>query len=185
LLESTATLTDEILDMHDRIVGSAFAKAKRTYTTSFQESAKAINEKVRLYAKVGHALIEAKKADKDAFAAIEQIVSWEQFTQSVNEADKLARSEDFDYLGLVGESYSQIRRYAAEFIEAFEFRAAPVAQNLVDAIAVLRVLNANKTRRIPDDAPKKLSENAQASLRTIRWIMAILIQASLVRGLIS
>jgi hypothetical protein len=34
-------------------------------------------------------------------------------------------------------------------------------------------------------SPKKLSENAQASLRTIRWIMAILIQASLVRGLIS
>ena len=32
---------------------------------------------------------------------------------------------------------------------------------------------------------QKLSENAQASLRTIRWIMAILIQASLVRGLIS
>jgi hypothetical protein len=32
---------------------------------------------------------------------------------------------------------------------------------------------------------EKLSENAQASLRTIRWIMAILIQASLVRGLIS
>jgi transposase-like protein len=32
---------------------------------------------------------------------------------------------------------------------------------------------------------KNLSENAQASLRTIRWIIAILIQASLVRGLIS
>jgi hypothetical protein len=35
------------------------------------------------------------------------------------------------------------------------------------------------------DVPENLSENAQASLRTIRWIMAILIQASLVRGLIS
>ena len=34
-------------------------------------------------------------------------------------------------------------------------------------------------------AAENLSENAQASLRTIRWIMAILIQASLVRGLIS
>jgi hypothetical protein len=32
---------------------------------------------------------------------------------------------------------------------------------------------------------KNLSENAQASLRTMRGIMAILIQASLVRGLIS
>src|ERR1700730_13230178 len=30
--------------------------------------------------------------------------------------------------------------------------------------------------------PENLSEKAQASLRTIRWIMAILIQASLVRG---
>jgi hypothetical protein len=36
----------------------------------------------------------------------------------------------------------------------------------------------------PEDG-KNLSENAQASLRTMRWIMAILIQASLVRGLIS
>jgi hypothetical protein len=35
------------------------------------------------------------------------------------------------------------------------------------------------------ESPEKLSGNAQASLRTIRWIMAILIQASLVRGLIS
>jgi len=32
---------------------------------------------------------------------------------------------------------------------------------------------------------QNLSENAQASLRSMRWIMAILIQASLVRGLIS
>jgi len=32
---------------------------------------------------------------------------------------------------------------------------------------------------------ENLSENAQASLRSMRWIMAILIQASLVRGLIS
>jgi phage-related minor tail protein len=32
---------------------------------------------------------------------------------------------------------------------------------------------------------KNLSENAQASLRTMRCIIAILIQASLVRGLIS
>ena len=38
---------------------------------------------------------------------------------------------------------------------------------------------------LPGVFTKNLSENAQASLRTIRWIMAILIQAWLVRGLIS
>src|SRR5580704_14806182 len=53
LLDTRATLIDEILDLHARMVGSAFAKAKRAYETSFfQEAGKAINEKVRLYAKV-------------------------------------------------------------------------------------------------------------------------------------
>ena len=73
LLDTQSTLIDEILDMHDRMIGSAFAKAKRSYETSFQEAGKAINEKVRLYAKVGQALIRAKEAGNDAFMAIEQI----------------------------------------------------------------------------------------------------------------
>ena len=42
LLDTGATLIDEILDLHDRMVGSAFAKAKRAYEVSFQESGKAI-----------------------------------------------------------------------------------------------------------------------------------------------
>ena len=75
LLDTEATLTDEILDMHDRMISGAFAKAKRSYETSFQESGKAINEKVRLYAKVGQALIEAKATGNDPFIAIEQIFS--------------------------------------------------------------------------------------------------------------
>jgi FAD/FMN-containing dehydrogenase len=140
---------------HDRIVGSAFAKAKQTYTTSFQESAKAINEKVRLYAKVGHALIEAKKADKDAFAAIEQIVSWEQFTQSVNEADKLARSEDFDYLGLVGESYSQsctgehgIGCGKLDFLIAEHGEAVSVMRSIKQAIDPDNIMNPGKILRV-------------------------------------
>jgi hypothetical protein len=76
---------------------------------SFQEAGKAINEKVRLYAQVGQALIEAKDGGSDPFEAIERVMSWEQFTQSVQEAEKLARPEDFDYLGLLSNHYS--RRY--------------------------------------------------------------------------
>ena len=45
LLDTQSTLIDEILDLHDRMVGSAFAKAKRAYETSFQEAGKAINER--------------------------------------------------------------------------------------------------------------------------------------------
>jgi hypothetical protein len=105
------------------------------------------------YAKVGQALIKAKEAGNDPFLAIEEILSWEQFTQSVSEAEKLARPEDFDYLGLLGDHYPQLRRYLPAFLEAFEFKAAPTARNIIEALEVLRKLFASKARSIPDDAP--------------------------------
>jgi hypothetical protein len=54
-----------------------------------------MNEKIRLYVKVGQALISAKAESRDPFQAIEQIVPWQKFTQTVSEAVKLARAEDF------------------------------------------------------------------------------------------
>ena len=46
LLDTEATITDQILDMHDRIVGRMFNEAKRKHEQGFAESGKAINEKV-------------------------------------------------------------------------------------------------------------------------------------------
>ena len=126
---------------------------KRAYESSFQEAGKAINEKVRLYAQVGQALIEAKVAGGDPFEAIERLMTWEQFTQSVSEAATLARPEDFDYLGLLSNHYQQLRRYTPAFLEAFEFRAAPAAQKLLEAVEVLKRLAASNARSIPEDAP--------------------------------
>jgi hypothetical protein len=65
LLEASSTLTDEILDLHDRFVGSIFNKARRRRDEAFQSSGKAINEKVRLYARIGQALLAAKENGAD------------------------------------------------------------------------------------------------------------------------
>jgi TnpA family transposase len=173
LLDTHSTLIDEILDLHDRMIGSAFAKAKRAYETSFQEAGKAINEKVRLYAQVGQALIEAKDIGSDPFEAIERVVSWEQFTQSVQEAEKLARPEDFDYLGLLSNHYAQLRRYTPVFLEAFEFRAAPAARKILDAVEVLKRLSASKARSVPEDAPTEFVRR--------RWAPHVFTEAGLDR----
>ena len=91
LVETSATITDEIIDLNDRMIGSFFAKAKHAYEQSFAESGQAINDKVRLFAEVGTALIEAKDAGTDPFASIEALMSWEEFMQNVLDAQKLSR----------------------------------------------------------------------------------------------
>jgi hypothetical protein len=49
LLDTTATLTDEILNLHDRLIGSFFTRAKHKYEKRFAAEGKAVNDKVRLY----------------------------------------------------------------------------------------------------------------------------------------
>jgi hypothetical protein len=55
-----ATLIDETIDLHDRIMGTLFNRARRQHAERFQQAGKAINDKVRLYSHIGRALLEAK-----------------------------------------------------------------------------------------------------------------------------
>jgi hypothetical protein len=108
-IEGMATVTDEVIDLHDRILGKLFSIARLKHQQQFQEAGKAINDKVRLYGRVGQALLDAKACGSDAFAAIEAVMSWDDFTASVAEAQQLARPGDFDYLHLIGEGYTAVR----------------------------------------------------------------------------
>jgi TnpA family transposase len=151
--ESTATVTDEIIDLHDRIIGKIFNTAKNRHQQQFQASGKAINDKVRLYGRIGKALLDAKESGTDPYTAIEAVISWDAFTASVGEAQTLARPGDFDFLHHIGESYATVRRYAPEFLAVLTFRAAPAATDLLKAIEVLRAMNKDNSRKVPADTP--------------------------------
>ena len=152
-IEGMAIVTDEIIDLHDRILGKLFNAAKNKHQQQFQASGKAINAKVRLYGRIGQALIDAKQSGRDPFAAIEAVMPWDAFAESVTEAQKLAQPEDFDFLHRIGESYSTLRRYAPEFLDVLKLRAAPAAKDVLDAIEVLRGMNTDNARKVPADAP--------------------------------
>ena len=152
-LEGTATVTDEVVDLHDRILVKLFSTAKNKHQQQFQKQGKAINDKVRLYAKIGHALLEAKQSGTDPYAAIETIIPWNDFTQSVTDADQLAQAESFDHLHLVSEQFNTLRRYTPEFLAVLKLRAAPAARAVLDAIEVVHGMNSDSARKVPADAP--------------------------------
>jgi hypothetical protein len=49
VIETTATVIDELIDLHDRALIAVFNRAKHKHESEFTRSGKAINEKVRLY----------------------------------------------------------------------------------------------------------------------------------------
>lgn len=114
------------------------SRAKRQHAERFQHSGKAINDKLRLYGRVGRALLQARQSGGDPFAAIEAVLPWEEFRQSVQEAESLAQPAEFDYLPLLGESAASLRRYTPALLEAILWKAAPAARDLLRAVDVLK-----------------------------------------------
>ena len=168
-IEGMATVIDEIIDLHDHIITKLFSTAKHKHAEQFQASGKAINDKVRLYGRIGLALIEAKKSGADPFAAIESILPWADFTESVSEAQVLAQPASFDFLHRMGDGYATLRRYAPTFLEVLKLRAAPAAKDVLDAVETLRSMNTSNAKQVPTDAPSKFI--------TPRWARLVKTQA--------
>lgn len=153
LLDRAAFLTDEALEMHDRMVGQALSKAKATRDENLKGRGKQVNEKVGLYAGVGKALIAARKSGEDPYALVEEFVPWERFVESVAEAEDLALPEAFDFLEHLQDHHRRLRKYAPLLLESFDFSAAPPAAPLLGAVEVLKEMNSAKKRKVPEGAP--------------------------------
>ena len=91
LLETSTTFTDEAIELHDRLIGQYHNQSRHAYAEQFQQSGRAINEKVRLFASVGAALISAREAAVDPYQAIEAILPWTTFVYSPRRNNSPAR----------------------------------------------------------------------------------------------
>jgi len=147
------TLTDQAIDLFERLVGTMFSKAETRHARAFQADGRAINEKVRLYARVGAALIAAREAGRDPFEAITAVIPWERFRASVCEAQALARPENFDSYEVLGEHYAAVRRWAPAFLATFSFQGVPAAASLLGAVEMLRKMNEAASPKLPKSVP--------------------------------
>ena len=75
------------------------------------------------------------------------------FTDIVTEAEKLTEPEDFGYVPLVSEGFTQLRRYAPALLETLELKAVPAARDLLDGVKTLRYRNERELRKVSEDAP--------------------------------
>ena len=137
VLDTTARLTDDGIGLFDRAVGRMFRRAEAREEDAVLRDARAANDKVRLFAKLGAALIAAKEGDADLDGAVALSVGWEKLAASVAEAERLARPDRVDMLALATRAWPVLHRLGPVFLDAFQFRAVPAAAATLRAVEVL------------------------------------------------
>jgi len=152
LTEARATIIDEIIELHERILGSMFSRAKRQQAERLQKTGKLIQQKLRQYVSVGQAILDARNAGEDPLSAVEQILPWEDFAASLEETRLLARKDNFEPLHLITEKFSTLRKYSSRLLSALQLRATPAALPLNDALDTIREMYRKQLRKVPSSA---------------------------------
>ncbi|REC40944.1 Tn3 family transposase [Chryseobacterium sp. 5_R23647] len=153
LLETKASIIDEIIEMNDKIIGSLFRYAKNTQVQKMQDSGKSMGEQLGIFFKIGNALLDARETGEDPFDAVESVISWEDLAQSISEAKNLTAKQNFDSLYFISDKYFTIKKYGGEFLKELELRSAPVAEDILKAVGILIDLYEGKIKRLPEKLP--------------------------------
>ena len=153
ILDTTIRLTDDTIEFFDRLMGRLFRRAEVRAAEAFQNDRRAINDKVRLLARLGDALIAAKDDGRDPLEAVTTVISWDRLASSIEEAKRLVRSDNVDIVALTGRGYPVVRAIGPSLLQAFAFQAVPAATGLLRAIEVMRSFYASGRRGWPRHIP--------------------------------
>jgi TnpA family transposase len=153
VLDTMVRLTDDAIGIFDRLIGRLFRRAERGAATTLQRNARTINEKLRLLAQLGDALLEAKSSGASAIDAVAKIIPWDRFAVVIEETKSLIRPDGPDYLALAETNHALLRRVGPLFLSAFTFQGVAAVSGLVRALEMLRAFYAGARRTLPKDLP--------------------------------
>ena len=154
VLDTATRLTDEGVELFDRAVGRMFKRAEAREERAILRDARAVNDKVRLLARLGRALVEAKQAGKDLDGAVAASVGWDRLAASVAEAQGLVRPDKTDLPALAARAWPVLHRIGPLFLGAFRLRAVPAAVVTLRAVELLHtVAYASGGRSWPKSLP--------------------------------
>jgi TnpA family transposase len=160
LQDLSQRLVDYAIEIHDKQINILLSKGRKQQDEIQKQNGKSLNEKIIHYVSIGSALIKARTEKLNPFDAIESVMPWSKVIESIEDARKLTRPGNFDYLDLLDRRYSQLRKYTPYLVRDFEFSSTNTSMNsLIRALDIIKDLNETGKRSVPKNAPVKFIPN--------------------------
>jgi TnpA family transposase len=153
LHQSLIDLTDEALDVFDGCLAETAAQAGRELDEFRKAAAQTTHDKLRLFRDLGRLVLDATVSDAELRTTIYRWIPPERLHAAVEGCEELIRPLDDSAFEFLERRYSYLRQFAPAFLEAFAFHSPLAHDPLPEAIHVLRHLNADHRRTVPEEAP--------------------------------
>ncbi|GGF12569.1 hypothetical protein GCM10011611_17750 [Aliidongia dinghuensis] len=146
-------LTDAAIGMFIKLIGRLFSRAvaekKQRHIDARQETTRAL----RLFRDTLRALVAASDANDDVLDTLDAQVGWHRLMQVQPTVEALVADSEPEPLIIATERYASVRKYAPRFLDAFEFLSSYRYDPLLAALELLRAMNRDGRRVMPDRIP--------------------------------
>jgi TnpA family transposase len=154
LIDLSQRLVDFAVEIHDRQINILLSKGRKQQEEIQKQNGKSLNEKIIQFIDIGSALIKSRQDGLDPFKLLETIMPWNKIVASIEDAKKLTRPKNYDYLDLLDRRYNQLRKYTPALVKYLKFSSTNSSMNsLIEALNIINDLNENGKRRMPEYAP--------------------------------
>jgi len=146
-------LTDAILAMFCKYMGSLFTKARGRDERRFQTTKRDVARTLLLFRRTIAALKRAKESGEEGVAAVEREVGLAKLDQALPVIEAVAGVADVEILATAAEKYGVLRRFSPRFLSAFQFQSNVPHDPLLAAIALLKAADESGPRVLPNRLP--------------------------------
>lgn len=144
---------DELVEIFDRLLMTISSRTERKLLQIQQEIALLAGDKIKLLQELVKILIDPNVSDAELRKTIYKIVPETKLQLTFAECEKLNEPLDENFFKMLGKNYSYLRQFIPTFLNALPLDGNAETKGLLEAVNILKKLNDNKKRRIPDDVP--------------------------------
>ena len=131
-------LTDAVLAMFCKYMGSLFTKARGRDERRFQTTKRDVARTLRLFRRTITALKQAKESGEDGVAVVEREVGLAKLDEALPVIEAVTDVADVEILATAAEKYAVLRRFSPRFLAAFRFQSNTPQDPLLAAIDLLK-----------------------------------------------
>lgn len=120
-IEWQSTISDAIIESHDRIVGRTWREAQRVCGKKLETHKQDIDKTLKGLSGIGSDLLHARKKQQ----SLEEAISWHSFENLLNAAKNLTSTTCSDPIHFVAHGYHRFRRYAKGCLSFWKSKRLP------------------------------------------------------------
>lgn len=146
-------MLDEVVALFDQALSARESRARHKLTDQLAERAKRGEDKLALAEEILPVLADPAIPDEQIGGLLRERIGMSRLRAALATPAAPRLPRDHGHLALIDASYGYLRQFTPEVLRVLSFAGGLPAAALLEAVEVLRGLNASGARTVPADAP--------------------------------